>query len=94
MSATSARSRRYRQIFKAEKERCRTTGGKCWICHRKIDCSIPSVEKWGFSLDHVDPTVFGGDLERLANLKWAHKRCNSRRGDGTNKNVLITSRKW
>lgn len=49
-------------------------GDTCWICCRPI-------EPDRISLDHVIPRSHGGTRHRN-NLMLAHKKCNSRRGNG------------
>ena len=46
-----------------------TYGDSCWLC------GTPGAD----SIDHVVPRAAGGG-DDLANLRPAHRRCNSRRG--------------
>lgn len=43
----------------------------CWLC------GYPGAD----TVDHVVPLSLGGDPLSLDNLRPAHKRCNSRRGN-------------
>lgn len=49
--------------------------GRCWICGKK-------VERKNLSMDHLIPVSFDGPTEPH-NLKVAHRRCNSKRGNRT-----------
>lgn len=95
MSKHSVKDREFGRIVTEEKARCKAAKGTCWICHKVINCDLPYTDKKSFTLDHVKPASTPGiDKKRRANLKWAHRDCNSRRGDGTSARTLITSRKW
>ena len=61
----------------------------CWLCGYWIDQSLPRNSKWGSTIDEIIPRSRGRTLEdrrRLAtdraNLRHAHRSCNSSRGNG------------
>lgn len=95
MSQHSVKDAEFARIYREEKAKCKAAKGKCWLCHKVIDCELPSSDKWSFTLDHVQDPKRRPDLKHSrGNLKWAHRRCNSRRGDGTRNKVNFTSRRW
>lgn len=95
MSQWSVKDKAFQALIKEEKAKCKAARGKCWLCHRVIDCDLPKESRWSFTLDHVQDPKRRPDLTHApSNLKWAHRRCNSRRGDGTRNKVNFTSRKW
>lgn len=62
-------------------------GSVCWLCGRQI----PEGE---FSVDHLLLRSRGGSDE-IENLRPAHGRCNSRRGNrGIVRPISPTSREW
>ena len=63
---------RFGDMLTAKRALLLKTGGRCWICHRKI---LP----WqSATFDHVHPRVYGG-THAWDNLMPAHKHCNSAR---------------
>lgn len=54
-------------------------GPACWLCGNAVDPAAPRGSGWAGSVDHVVPRARGGDSEP-ANLRLAHRSCNSRRG--------------
>lgn len=89
------KDRAFKAIFDEERAKCKAANGKCWLCHERIDCDLPTGKHpQSFSLDHVDVVSRGGDTHRRSRLKWSHLACNSARGDGTSTKQLRTSRKW
>ena len=89
------KDRQFAAIIKVRKAACKAKRGKCWLCHRPIDCDLPYTDKMSFTLDHVQDPKTRPDLKYTdSNLKDAHRRCNSRRGDGTRNKVNFNSRKW
>jgi hypothetical protein len=54
-------------------------GPACWLCGNNVDPSAPAGSPWAGSVDHVLPRARGGGSEP-ANLRLAHRSCNSRRG--------------
>jgi hypothetical protein len=54
-------------------------GAVCWLCGNDVDVAAPAAAPWAGSVDHVVPRARGGGHEP-ANLRLAHRTCNSRRG--------------
>lgn len=54
-------------------------GPLCWLCGNEVDPAAPRGSGWAGSIDHVVPRARGGGSEP-ANLRLAHRSCNSRRG--------------
>ncbi|WP_432112847.1 HNH endonuclease [Streptomyces sp. S1] len=53
----------------------------CHICGTMIDTSLHWNDARAWTLDHVKPLVKYGELaENLANVRPAHRSCNSRKG--------------
>lgn len=52
----------------------------CWICGGDIDVTLDRRDPMSFTADHVQPLSEGGHLVRNE-LRPAHMRCNSRRGN-------------
>jgi 5-methylcytosine-specific restriction endonuclease McrA len=69
----------------------------CWLCGQPVDKSLPWPDPMSASVDHIVPLSVGGSLTDRSNVRLAHLRCNSSRGNGSRKrarNALPTSRKW
>lgn len=70
------------------------TSNVCWLCGHPIDLALPATDPWSFTADHVAPRSAGGAAS-LANVRPAHRRCNSRRGDRADwRPPMRTSRTW
>lgn len=55
-------------------------GDDCWLCLLPIDFAIADInDPMHGSRDHVLPRALGGD-GTVANLRLAHRHCNTRRG--------------
>ena len=54
-------------------------GPRCWLCGNDVDPAAPRGSSWAGSVDHVVPRARGGGNDP-ANLRLAHRSCNSRRG--------------
>ncbi len=54
-------------------------GWVCWLCGGKVAADDGRAGPWAPSVDHVVPKARGGG-NAAANLRLAHRRCNSRRG--------------
>lgn len=52
----------------------------CHICGGIIDMGLHWNDARAWTLDHVTALANGGDPESLANLRPAHRGCNSRKG--------------
>jgi hypothetical protein len=63
-------------------------GRKCWICRRLIQVKPESLAE-SFSLDHVVPLSLGG-WHNLTNVRPAHHRCNSLRGNEYKGQLMLT----
>lgn len=68
-----------REIRKLRQLIIDTYGYECHLCHELIDLSISGTHPKGFTIDHVLPRSRGGSND-LANLRPAHRQCNSERG--------------
>ena len=75
----------------------------CWLCGFPIDLSIPRNDKWGSTIDEIVPRSTATSMaerRRLAtdraNLRHAHRSCNSSRGNGppVRRNLGTASRIW
>ena len=84
MSKNSVKDAAFAKIIKEEKAKCKAAGkdGKCWLCHRRIDCDLPYTDRSSFTLDHVLDPKSRPDLKH------------SKRGDGTRNKINFNSRKW
>ena len=54
-------------------------GWVCWLCGNAVDPGAQVGSANAASMDHVLPRKHGGTTDD-ANLRLAHRRCNSRRG--------------
>ena len=81
--AFSVKRRRYIKIAARPRERVTIgdiiarDGAKCHICGIETDASVRALEP---TIDHVIPIALGG-AHVLANVKLAHRVCNSLKGD-------------
>lgn len=68
----------------------------CALCGRWIDKSLPANDPMSWTADHIDPLSEGGAETDLSNLRPAHMRCNSSRGNGKGRRArpLPTSEVW
>lgn len=64
----------------------------CWKCGDKIDMTLHYNDPMAWTADHVQSLANGGNPYDLANLKPAHRSCNSKRGRAL-QNVRA-SRSW
>ena len=67
-------------VARAREEVISAYGTVCWLCGQPIDLTASRMSPGGFSVDHVVPRSKGGTHD-LANLRPAHRRCNTRRQD-------------
>ena len=56
-------------------------GWRCHLCWRLIDRGLSGRHRMGPTLDHLVPVSAYGE-HSYANVRSAHRACNSRRGDG------------
>ncbi len=54
-------------------------GWRCHLCRRKVDPTLPYQHRRAGTRDHLVPVSQGGD-DSPANLRLAHRSCNSSRG--------------
>jgi 5-methylcytosine-specific restriction endonuclease McrA len=54
-------------------------GWRCHLCRRRVDAALPYQHAMAGTRDHLVPVTDGGD-DSGANLRLAHRSCNSRRG--------------
>lgn len=68
----------------------------CWWCRKPIDLGLPARHGDSWTLDHIIPLSKGGAPEDPANLRPAHRSCNSRRGNngGASRVPPKQSRRW
>lgn len=67
----------------------------CWLCGHRIDLTLDAKHPMSGTVDHVTSLHQGGAPRDLANLKPAHRRCNSRKGAGdAAPSQPTTSRAW
>lgn len=52
----------------------------CGICSQAVDPALTSPEPMSASIDHIVPVSLGGNHTR-ANVRLAHLRCNTKRGN-------------
>lgn len=52
----------------------------CWRCGEAIDMELPNNHPMQWTADHVQSMANGGEPLSLANLRPAHRSCNSKRG--------------
>ena len=61
----------------------------CQLCFEFVDPTLPPTDGWGGTLDHIIPKSQGGK-KWYENLRLAHRRCNSWRG---NRDVALPMRR-
>lgn len=70
----------------------------CWLCGKPIDMGLHHKDRWSWTIDHVLPLKFYPHLALdMANMREAHRACNSARGAGNNGDGHTkgsTSRNW
>lgn len=83
MPNDNKRKRRLRQkMWKKQK-------GLCWICGERMAISLLAAGNPKYaSFDHIVPKADGGGNVQ-SNLRLAHKKCNSARGDLPVSHVLL-----
>ncbi|MFF8406912.1 HNH endonuclease [Streptomyces sp. NPDC015684] len=54
----------------------------CWLCHGWVDQSLPgTTHPMARTVDHVHPLWLGGEPLDRANVRLAHRRCNTARNN-------------
>jgi 5-methylcytosine-specific restriction endonuclease McrA len=67
----------------------------CWLCSMPIDMDLPSTHAMSWTMDHVLPLSKYPSLAlEITNIREAHRRCNSSKGNGTNNANGKISRNW
>lgn len=69
---------RDKALAKKWRERIRRTKPVCHICGEAIDWEADWLNPRSFVVDHVVPLTKGG-TDTLANVKAAHRECNSKK---------------
>jgi len=84
------------RAYRRTTKRLRATSSVCWICRKEIDQSLPYTDPMSWTADHVVPRSRGGALTDMSNLKAAHRKCNSSRGNrqATKADLFPTSQEW
>ncbi|MER5892290.1 HNH endonuclease [Streptomyces sp. NPDC001876] len=91
MAGNPRNGRPYRRLVAALK----AAGHPCWLCGHAIDRRLTAQHPLSFTLDHLVPLSRGGDLLDPANARSAHRRCNSARGNRTERRAPTrTSWRW
>lgn len=52
----------------------------CWLCGEYVDQTLEPNDLRARSVDHRRPVALDGDVYDRANLRLAHRQCNSERG--------------
>jgi len=55
----------------------------CGLCGLPLDFQAPRFTPFAPTVDHIVPLSLGGDLLDRSNLRAAHFKCNTARGNGT-----------
>lgn len=64
-------------------------GWMCQLCMEPVDPLLPSHDTWAATLDHIEPQCFALFPDHSdANLRLAHRWCNSVRQDGSGPSLL------
>ena len=68
----------------------------CYLCHTPIDPDLPRGHPLSKTVDHIVPVHVAGDvLPTIDEVRPAHRRCNSSRGDrALDRTRATTSRDW
>lgn len=78
--------RSYRNKVTRERKKAERNGATCHLCLQAIDMTLPYLDKWAWTLDHLDSLASGGHIN--GTTLPAHRRCNSAKGDGKKVNPL------
>lgn len=70
------------------------TSRTCWRCGQDIDMSLEPNDRMSATVDHVIPLAMGGPPLDVANLRPAHRACNSARGARMDAPASPRSRIW
>ena len=58
---------------RAIRERWRSIGAPCSLCHKAIDYTLPAGHPMSFEVDEIVPVSRGGDPLDFANTQPAHR---------------------
>lgn len=62
---------------------------KCHICRKRVNMDLENTNKYSKTMDHLIPVSLGGD-HTYANIRLAHRICNSRKGNrAVNEQLLL-----
>jgi 5-methylcytosine-specific restriction endonuclease McrA len=62
---------------------------KCHICRKRVDMNLDVQDMYSPTMDHLIPISLGGD-HTYANIRLAHRICNSRKGNrAINEQLLL-----
>jgi 5-methylcytosine-specific restriction endonuclease McrA len=62
---------------------------KCHICRKRVNMNLDCKDKYSATMDHLVPISLGGD-HSYANIRLAHRICNSRKGNrAVNEQLLL-----
>lgn len=79
MAGGSHKNRTTHRAYRRKRDQLRRTSDTCHLCGGWIDPDLRSPHPLSFTADHVIPVSKGGS--NLGELRAAHRRCNSRRGN-------------
>jgi 5-methylcytosine-specific restriction endonuclease McrA len=82
--------------YRRARERTKALPGAdvCWLCGRGINMALPPNHRMAWTADHVIPITRDGAEVDPANLRPAHRSCNSTKGNRAARPQLQTSRRW
>ena len=91
MAGNPRNGRPYRRLVTQQ----RGYGLPCWLCGHAIGYQLDARHPLSFTLDHYIPLSRGGSLLDPTNARSAHRRCNSARGNRTERTAAPkTSWRW
>ena len=62
---------------------------KCHICRKRVNMDLDIQHNYSPTMDHLIPISLGGD-HTYANIRLAHRICNSRKGNrAVNEQLLL-----
>ncbi|MGQ4513685.1 HNH endonuclease [Streptomyces sp. DW26H14] len=79
--AARTKAGRSSTAFLRAQAQCFAEETHCWVCRRWVDQSLPPTHPMGRTADHVHALWLGGDPTDRANLRLAHRRCNTARNN-------------
>lgn len=89
------RGRSGRPMNRVREQIKREGGHICWLCGKPIDMGLDRTHPMSWTVDHVQPLSLYPELALdMGNMREAHRRCNSARGQGNRGNKGKISRNW